>query len=488
MSGLLDRAAGYRLADGVSGAMPGVSGRRSLLDRAVAIRAERYTPAGRSRQAAETRRRFTDFYESPLAQHRTMSGTLFRYIVVETFISFFVAFLFFFGIFFINQLLLVAREILSKKVPVIQVVLLVLYSLPSIVAMAAPFAAMVGTLMSIGKLSSDNEILVMLSSGLPYRNIVLPAVVVGLLVSLASFVANDILLPLGTLEFSKLYRRIFFSTPALELESNSVKRFRDTIIITGVVSGNVMNDVLILDKTGDGERRIILAKKAALVDGGRTGLSLDLNDAFIQSTKEVARRDYDYASAGFLRYFVPQEDIIQAISSVSPREMSSRDVWREIRKKETVLSEQLEKQRDSILTDVMRLENALRRGPEARSSWRGRTAYAENLVKNLEIERIYRRDRSLSIWRLEFYKKFSIPFGAFSFIFLSVSLGLLAKKSGQTVGFLVGSIIAVLYWAMLLGGQTLGISRGFSPFFSMWLPNILALSIGSIMLIIRVRR
>jgi lipopolysaccharide export system permease protein len=73
-------------------------------------------------------------------------------------------------------------------------------------------------------------------------------------------------------------------------------------------------------------------------------------------------------------------------------------------------------------------------------------------------------------------------------VFLAVSLGLLAKKSGQTVGFIFGLIIAVLYWAMLLGGQTMGQRLGYSPFWSMWLPNILAISIGLDMCIIRVRQ
>jgi lipopolysaccharide export system permease protein len=95
---------------------------------------------------------------------------------------------------------------------------------------------------------------------------------------------------------------------------------------------------------------------------------------------------------------------------------------------------------------------------------------------------------TLSLYRLEFYKKFSIPFGALSFVFLAVSLGLLAKKSGQTVGFFFGLIVAVFYWALLLGGQTMGIRLGYSPFWSMWFPNILAVSIGLIMTVIRVRR
>jgi lipopolysaccharide export system permease protein len=79
--------------------------------------------------------------------------------------------------------------------------------------------------MTVGRLSSDNEVLVLLSSGLSYRNIFLPAFVVGVLISLLSFLANDILLPAGTIQFNRLYRRILVSVPALELEANSVKRF-----------------------------------------------------------------------------------------------------------------------------------------------------------------------------------------------------------------------------------------------------------------------
>jgi lipopolysaccharide export system permease protein len=90
------------------------------------------------------------------------------------------------------------------------------------------------------------------------------------------------------------------------------------------------------------------------------------------------------------------------------------------------------------------------------------------------------------LYWLEFYKKFSIPFGAFSFIFLAVSLGLMAKKSGQTVGFMFGLIIAFIYWALLLGGQTIGIRLSTSPFWSMWIPNILALLVGLVLAIIKV--
>ncbi|MDR2404608.1 MAG: LptF/LptG family permease [Spirochaetaceae bacterium] len=422
-----------------------------------------------------------------MENRRSLSPTIFWYVVSETMFSFLVSFLFFFFIFFVNQLLLMAQDILSKRVPFGEVALLVLYSLPQVIALAAPFASLVGTLMTIGRLSSDNEVLVLLSSGLTYRNIFLPAIAVGIFISLVSFMANDVLLPAGTVRFYRLYRRILVSTPALELESNSVKRFKDTVVITGNVAGNSIDDVLILDKTSDGERRLIMARNAELRDAGRQGLSLDLNGAFIQSSKEIARRDYDYASSSFLRYWVPQDDMIQGVSSIGPGQMSSADVLREVRVKELALREKLEERYMRTLETSLHLEALLRRGPMG-GEWNRLTNTENNYFRELEITYVTRRDRNVLIYRLEFYKKFSIPFGALSFVFLAVPLGLLAKKSGQTVGFIFGLIIAVLYWALLLGGQTMGLRLGYSPFWSMWFPNILAISVGLFLCILRFRR
>ncbi|MDR2482658.1 MAG: LptF/LptG family permease [Treponema sp.] len=418
---------------------------------------------------------------------RSLSWTVFRYIVAETLFSFLVAFLFFFFIFFINQLLLMAQDILSKKVPFTQVALLVLYALPSIIALSAPFASLVGTLMTIGRFSSDNEILVMLASGLAYRNIFLPALAVGIFISMVSFFANDVLLPAGTVQYAKLYRRILAATPALELEANAVKRFKDTVVVTGNVTGNVIADVLILDKTASGERRLILARSAELRDAGKEGLSLDMDKAFIQSSKEVARRDYDYASSGFLRYWVPQEDLIQAVSAPSAREMSSVDVYREIKKKEEALAVKLDARYGKAMEYGLALEQILRQGP-GRDSWNRRANAASSFTKEMETISAVRKDMTLSIYRLEFYKKFSIPLGALSFVFLAVPLGLLAKKNGQTVGFTFGLVIAFFYWAMLLGGQTMGGRLGYSPFWTMWLPNILVTSAGLVMCAVRIRR
>ena len=418
---------------------------------------------------------------------RKISWTLFGYLIRDTLFSFLVAFLFFFFIFFVNQLLLMIREILTKHVPLYQVLLLSFYALPSVIAMAAPFASLMGTLMTVGRLSSDNEVLIIIASGLSYRMIFIPALVVGLLISLLSFVTNDILLPAGTIQFSKLYRRILVSTPALELEANSVKRFKDTVIVTGPVEGTAIDNVLILDRTSAGERRVIMARTAELKDAGREGLSLDLTGAFIQSSKEIIRNDYDYASGEFIRYWVPQEDLIQAVSSISPREMSSTDLRRDIAVKTIQQLDRLDERYSKVLSQELSLENSLRKGP-ANDAWNRRENNFNTFSREYLAAMAVKNERSLLVSRLEYYKKFSIPFGALSFVFLAVSLGLMAKRSGQTVGFIFGLIISVIYWTLLFGGQTMGQRLGYSPFWTMWLPNILMASAGFLLLIARIRK
>ena len=87
------------------------------------------------------------------------------YLVKELLLYFLIAFLFFFMVFFVNQILLMAEDILKKRVPVMDVARLMSYSLPFIIAQSAPFATLVGFLMCLGRMMTDNEIMVIRASG-----------------------------------------------------------------------------------------------------------------------------------------------------------------------------------------------------------------------------------------------------------------------------------------------------------------------------------
>ena len=105
------------------------------------------------------------------------SSRIYRYIGREFLFSFFVCFIFFFFIFFVNQILFLAEKILEKHVPFNDVVMLLVYFMPSMISLSFPFAALVACLMTVGRLSSDNEILAMQALGI--RHIKMQAAVAG---------------------------------------------------------------------------------------------------------------------------------------------------------------------------------------------------------------------------------------------------------------------------------------------------------------------
>ena len=81
---------------------------------------------------------------------------LIRYLLKELFLYFLISFVFFFMVFFVNQILLLAEDILKKHVPVMDVVKLLIYAMPFVVAQSAPYATLVGFLMCLGRIMTDN--------------------------------------------------------------------------------------------------------------------------------------------------------------------------------------------------------------------------------------------------------------------------------------------------------------------------------------------
>jgi lipopolysaccharide export system permease protein len=408
------------------------------------------------------------------------------YLAREFFFSFLVAFLFFFFIFFINQMLLLAEEILTRQVPPMDVARLIFYSLPSIVALSFPFGSLVGALMTIGRFSSDNEIIAFRASGVPNRRLFAPLVILGLVLSLVSFVMNDYFLPLGTINFGRLYRELLFSNPELELESLTVKNYQQSTIVTGEVEGRTINDLVILDRTDDGEQRIISASRAELTQpGGDAGIvSLLLDDVFIHSTTTDNRGEYSYSEAGSMEYNILLQDITFALRNPGPREMASGDVRAVILERRAALEERVREQ--ERLKEVRRLSLAAEYRTAAADLASGTSTF-QRVTRDLEAAtEQYRQeaarvitDRTLSNYELEFHKKFSIPFACITFILFAFPVGLLTRRAGRAVGFGIGLLVSTLYWSLLIAGQTIGINNPeISPALAMWAPNLVIIVLG----------
>lgn len=403
-----------------------------------------------------------------------------RYVSREFLLSFLVAFLFFFIVFFVNQLLLMAEDILSKKAPLKSVLLLLLYAAPSVVAISFPFGALLGGLMAAGRLAAENELLVLQASGIPLGRVFVPFLALGLAFSLASFAMNDYFLPMGTVQFGKLYRELVISSPALELRPWSSRRFADATIVTGDIVGGTVRDILIFDRDEENMTRVISAKEARL-DPSADGrmILLSLTGVWTQTIASDEPDRFEWSSCDTMEYRLESPEQGKINTSIGPREMSSRDLAKVLGEKERAWQERAEKRgaesarlRAIVAEDHARL---LAGGVAWDGAWR---ALREPTARARDASVALEQDRSLQVYRLEYYKKFSIPFGSLCFVVFAFPAGARARRAGRSVGLGIGLIIAVLYWALLLGGQTLGTRLGWSPFWSMWLPNAAVLASG----------
>ena len=364
------------------------------------------------------------------------NNILIKYLFKDLFLYFLVSFLFFFMIFFVNQILLTVEDLLAKSAPFKDVMCIMWYSLPFIIAQSAPFATLVGFLMSLGGMMSSNEILIFRASGFSFFRIMTPVMILGLIISIASFFVNDYLLPLGTMKYNKLMRQIMNSTPSIELESNSVKKLDSTNLVIGTVSGNNVSDIILFDSDSDSEK-IIIAEKSVLTGAKEEGvlMQLDMNDALVLSIDKQKHQDYDVMNSKktILNVF---DTTVLGNSSRSAREMTTYDLSKVIIK--------------------MKAE-----------------AKKEVSLK-----------RRVNLWLMELHKKFALPFGSVFFAFLAFSIAFLfGKHNGQTLGLFLGLVICVIYWAMQIMGQLFVQKVGANAFWCIWIPNFIVGIFGLIFLI-----
>lgn len=367
------------------------------------------------------------------------SNVLVKYIAKELFLYFLVCFAFFFVVFFVNQILLLAETILKKRVPVLSVIKLIGYCLPAIIAQSAPFATLVGFLMCLGRLVSDNEVIILRASGQRYSVILKPVIIMGMLISVFSFVMNDYFLPLGTLNYNRMFKQIIVSNPAVELESQSVKRMNDATLVIGDVSKYNVSDLVLFDAADGGKQRLIISKNTDVKKAVSPGVLMQLNmdDAFVLMLDKKNRKNFDILTSDGMTLNVFEDSIISSSGGTSPREMTSWDLYKKIK-------------------NMKKLNNSTK--------------------------------KQLNSYNLEYNKKFSIPFGSIFFALLAFPLALVfGRKDGQTLGLIFGIIISVLYWAATILGQMFGLRSGWNGFWMMWGPNFFIGLIG-ILLYLRLRK
>src|SRR5437763_8139947 len=113
-----------------------------------------------------------------------------RYIIRTIFPYALAAFALVTGILFVQQSGRYLETIFHNAVPAAFTYNIALAVLPTVLTVTVPMAVLAGTIIGFGRMGSDSELIAMQAGGVSRRQIVLPALLIGLLGTIVSFEVN----------------------------------------------------------------------------------------------------------------------------------------------------------------------------------------------------------------------------------------------------------------------------------------------------------
>ncbi|MCY1151820.1 MAG: LptF/LptG family permease [Sphaerochaetaceae bacterium] len=402
---------------------------------------------------------------------------LYKFIGREYILAFLVAFAFFFFIFFINQILLLARKILLSNVDFFTMLNLVVLAIPQFLLYTFPFASLSGAAMVIGDLNSSNEILALRTSGFSMNTIFKPIIVLSILISILCFLIADILLPYSASQYQQLYVQLLTKTPGVELKSYSSTVFDDLLISNGLVNDNKIEDIIVLNSENKDGSTLINSKEGVLnlIDPSLLIYSIDLDTPKVVFSNLQSPNYWKVANASNATYYIDFSNTLSKVSANLPSNLSSVDLITKINKTKPIL----EKNVDDALLE--KSETILH--------------LAKNFAVNKNIENINIHDFTqdyntlnrieahpidfyLQYYRAEFNKKIALSAACFFLILITIPLSYLKFKHGRLIGFGISMFVAVMYWYLLFLAQIKTFQFAINPLFLMWAPNIVILIIS----------
>ena len=412
---------------------------------------------------------------------RAKFGHLYLYVGREYILSFIVAFLFFFFIFFVNQILVLAQKILLKNVNVGDVLLLVVFSIPQFLMYTMPFSSLASASMVIGNLSSQNEILALRSCGVHIRQIFKPIIVISLFLSASTLMIADWMIPYTTSLYKDLYAEMIQSIPTMQLESYRSTSFGKRIISNGPVEGHVLYDVLIFDDASSRDSRVISATEGRItvLDIDRFLYRIDLVDQEILITDSSSLKSYSLAGAKTMSVYLDLSSNASGLVNITPSQMSMSQLKAAA---EDLQSEQdsIEKQRqNNISFAAANLGEKLFDVEKGDASTSQVLSYAQQL-KDSKGQRGY--SFYYQYYRSEYQKKIALSLACTFLVFIAFPISFFRVKNGRMIGFGLSMLVAVFYWFFIYYMHVRAIQSALHPAVFMWLPNAVVFIAGIVLL------
>ena len=372
-----------------------------------------------------------------------------------------------------------------------------LLSVPLTIAVTIPMAVLVATMAAFGRLAGDNEITAIQANGVGFHQVLAPTILGGVLVAILTVWFNDTVLPESNHSLSRLMQDIQRTKPTVVLEE---KRFNDP---TGLGEfriepatldreTNMMYGLRIFDMSELQSQRTILA------DSGRLDYAPNQEDAVLTLWDgTVHHRDITQPGEYDVLDFEKQRLVLRGVGSRldrasemtgmrSDREMDLATLLENVELEESKirtaraeLESAVEAHVATLLGDTFQVAGSDSGGRAAIGSQEplGQERYRVNVVERLA-QGIDYSQRQRNKFLVEYHKKFAIPFACIVFVLIGAPIGVRARRGGYGFAMGMSTVVFVVYYLALTGGEDLADRRLLPPWVAMWLANLVFLVFG----------
>lgn len=187
-----------------------------------------------------------------------------RYILAELTRPFLAGVAAFLIIMISNTLFIYMELIVKSGVDTETVVQLLLYSLPAIVVVTLPVAFMFATLLALGRLAKDSEIIALRACGVSLMRILMPILIASLFISYVGYWLNETVVPWSNRQSVDLAKTMLLKEPFKAIKSKQFLNVDDRNFFVQEVDREkqLLIKVYVIDKSKAGYPQVISAETA----------------------------------------------------------------------------------------------------------------------------------------------------------------------------------------------------------------------------------
>ena len=317
----------------------------------------------------------------------------------------------------------ISEWVINHGVPPMMVVKMILFLLPNIILFALPAASLMAVFIAFLRLSGDNEILAMKSSGISLYKMMPPVLLASFIACLMALFISVFGAPWGNKTFKDLIFKIAQTSAALGIKERVFSEPFDNIIFyvnSFSSKDRIMKDVFLVDRREPENTNTIVAREGnVLLNPKSRTITIHFTGGTIfmvdKKFEEVRTTEFDTYDLN-----IGLDDIMSNLSS------------RKKAPKEMYLKELVHKLKTTPKSDFR---------------------YNEMLI--------------------EFMEKFSIPLAVLLMGIIGIPLGAQIKTRSRFHGIVISLVIFLIYYLSLAGARSIGESEVLSPLVGSWLPNLL---------------